>query len=134
MSRCFVFIIIFLSIINIGQSQNRTSAETDRYYLVGTWSLESKLSDENLVFKRKIGYIKQDNLLIKLSNTGNLSFPNRNRPRCGNGNNNLRIENIKWKFYKRDFVFKTTKPFFKKGKVFKVLKMTRNELILKKTA
>lgn len=115
-----------------GHAQTNDSSKSDRYYLVGTWLLESRDNSGHVFFKRKIGIQnKGDKFQLKLSNTSVLNIERKRiTRRCGNDMRAASPTKGSWQFNIEKRILTTTIPIYLNFKKFKIVELTNRKMVL----
>ncbi|WP_396603109.1 lipocalin family protein [Algibacter sp. R77976] len=115
-----------------GYSQTNNFKNSDRYYLVGTWLVESINYNENIVFKRKIGNQKDNTRFqIEISNNGIVNLKQRGITRKCPSDNSVKTKTKgTWSLNKENRIINATIPIIRGIQEFKIVDLNINRMVL----
>lgn len=126
------FLIIILVVLfsnQLSYGQKKESAEFNSGDLIGVWYPKYNREGDNLIFEKRKTTDHKYGLRVEILKNG--EFYNRYFAPCGN-DTMLRTHNYngKWNLNESDWVLTTTEPIIRKGKIYKIVELQADKLIL----
>ncbi|WP_026706009.1 hypothetical protein [Flavobacterium soli] len=126
------FLIIILVVLfsnQLSYGQKNESAEFNSGDLIGVWYSKYNREGDNLIFEKRKATDHKYGLRVEILKNG--EFYNRYSAPCGN-DTRLRTHNYKgkWSLNESEWVLTTTEPINLKGKIYKIVELQADKLIL----